>query len=103
MGIASEADGKIICTSYSINAHGKELAWKMSVDTFSKHKGIGKGTKLYKELIAAIPKRAIKKTVKKTAKTVVKKPIKKVAKKSAKKVVKKVVKKAVKKQSLKKK
>jgi hypothetical protein len=103
VGIASEADGKIICTSYSINAHGKELAWKMSVDTFSKHKGIGKGTKLYKELIAAIPKRAIKKTVKKTAKTVVKKPIKKVAKKSAKKVVKKVVKKAVKKQSLKKK
>ena len=85
VGIASEADGKIICTSYSINAHGKDLAWKMAVDTFAKHKGIGKATKLYKELIAAMPKRAVKKAVKKT----VKKPIKKVAKKAVKKAVKK--------------
>ena len=85
VGIASEADGKIICTSYSINAHGKDLAWKMAVDTFAKHKGIGKATKLYKELIVAMPKRAVKKAVKKT----VKKPIKKVAKKAVKKAVKK--------------
>ncbi len=91
VGIASEADGKIICTSYSINAHGKDLAWKMAVDTFSKHKSIGKATKLYKELIAAMPARAVKKAVKK------------VAKKPLKKAVKKVVKKAVKKKSLKKK
>ena len=89
VGIASEADGKIICTSYSINAHGKDLAWKMAVDTFAKHKGIGKATKLYKELIAAMPKRAVKKAVKKTAKKTVKKPIKKVAKKAVKKAVKK--------------
>jgi len=89
VGIASEADGKIICTSYSINAHGKDLAWKMAVDTFAKHKGIGKTTKLYKELIAAMPKRAVKKTAKKTAKKAVKKPIKKVAKKAVKKAVKK--------------
>ena len=95
VGIASEVDGKIVCTSYSINAHGKELAWKMAVDTFSKHKTIGKTTKLYKDLIAAIPKRAVKKTVRKVAKKSVKKPIKKVAKK--------VVKKAIKKKSLKKK
>ena len=89
VGIASEADGKIICTSYSINAHGKDLAWKMAVDTFAKHKGIGKATKLYKELIAAMPKRAVKKAVKKTAKQAVKKPIKKIAKKAVKKAVKK--------------
>ena len=89
VGIASEADGKIICTSYSINAHGKDLAWKMAVDTFAKHKGIGKATKLYKELIVAMPKRAVKKAVKKTAKKTVKKPIKKVAKKAVKKAVKK--------------
>ena len=87
VGIASEADGKIICTSYSINAHGKDLAWKMAVDTFAKHKGIGKASKLYKELIAAMPKLSLKKAVKKVAK----------------KVAKKVVKKAVKKKSLKKK
>ena len=89
VGIASEADGKIICTSYSINAHDKDLAWKMAVDTFAKHKGIGKATKLYKELIVAMPKRAVKKAVKKTAKQAVKKPIKKIAKKAVKKAVKK--------------
>ena len=74
VGIASEADGKIICTSYSINAHGKDVAWKMAVDTFSKHKGIGKASKLYKELIAAMPKRVVKKVAKKAVK---KKPVKK--------------------------
>lgn len=74
VGIASEADGKIICTSYSINAHGKDIAWKMAVDTFAKHKSIGRATKLYKELIAAMPARAVKK--------VAKKPLKKVAKKA---------------------
>ena len=89
VGIASESDGKIICTSYSINAHGKDLAWKMAVDTFAKHKSIGKSTKLYKELIAAMPKQAVKKTAKKAVKKTAKKPIKKVAKKEVKKAVKK--------------
>ena len=28
VGIASDVEEKIICTSYSINAHGKDLAWK---------------------------------------------------------------------------
>lgn len=89
VGIASESDGKIICTSYSINAHDKDLAWKMAVDTFAKHKSIGKSTKLYKELIAAMPKQAVKKTAKKAVKKTAKKPIKKVAKKEVKKAVKK--------------
>jgi hypothetical protein len=119
VGIASESDGKIICTSYSINAHGKAEAWNMAVVTYAKHKAIGKGSKLYKKLLAAIPKRVAspkpkkatkKKAVKKKAakKSVVRKSAdKKVAKKAAKKKVakkvakkkaaKKVVKKAAKK------
>ena len=115
VGIASESDGKIICTSYSINAHGKAEAWNMAVVTYAKHKAIGKGSKLYKKLLAAIPKRVAspkpkkatkKKAVKKKAakKSVVRKPAdkkvakKKVAKKVAKKkAAKKVVKKAAKK------
>lgn len=119
VGIASESDGKIICTSYSINAHGKAEAWNMAVVTYAKHKAIGKGSKLYKKLLAAIPKRVAspkpkkatkKKAVKKKAakKSVVRKSAaKKVAKKAGKKKVakkvakkkaaKKVVKKAAKK------
>jgi hypothetical protein len=119
VGIASESDGKIICTSYSINAHGKAEAWNMAVVTYAKHKAIGKGSKLYKKLLAAIPKRVAspkpkkatkKKAVKKkaakksvvrksAAKKVAKKKVaKKVAKKkAAKKVVKKAAKKVVKK------
>ena len=48
VGIASDVKEKIICTSYSINAHGKDLAWKKAVDTFAKNKAITKETKLYK-------------------------------------------------------
>ncbi len=58
VGIASEPDGKIVCTSYSINAHGKEQAWKLAVGTFAKHKAISKGSKLYRQLLSAMPKRA---------------------------------------------
>jgi len=132
VGIASESDGKIICTSYSINAHGKAEAWNMAVVTYAKHKAIGKGSKLYKKLLAAMPKRvaspkpkkaAKKKAVKKKAakKSVVrksaakkvakkkvakklakKKAAKKVVKKAAKKVVKKAAKKVAKKKAAKK-
>ena len=117
VGIASEADGKIICTSYSINAHGKTTAWKMAVDTYAKHKGISKASKLYKDLLKALPKRAAstkaaskKKAVKKTAKKVTRKKAtkkaakKKVAKKATKKITKKkATKKAAKKKVAKKK
>ncbi|MDG2079057.1 MAG: hypothetical protein P8J26_06075 [Pseudomonadales bacterium] len=112
VGIASESDGKIICTSYSINAHGKAEAWNMAVVTYAKHKAIGKGSKLYKKLLAAIPKRvaspkpkkaAKKKAAKKkaTKKSVVRKSAAK--KSTAKKVAKKVAKKKVAKKSAKKK
>ena len=82
VGIASEKDGKIICTSYSINAHGKAEAWQMAVVTYAQHKAISKASKLYKQLLAAMPKRAT--TPKRKAKkaTAAKK---KVAKKTAKK------------------
>jgi|SaaInlStandDraft_1057018.scaffolds.fasta_scaffold34023_2 hypothetical protein len=62
VGIASDVEEKIICTSYSINAHGKDLAWKKAVDTFAKHKAISKGAKLYKQLLEAMPKRVTKRT-----------------------------------------
>lgn len=59
VGIASELEEKIVCTSFSLNAHGKDLAWKKAVDAYAKHKVIGKNSKLFKQLMAAIP--AVKK------------------------------------------
>lgn len=56
IGIASELEGKIICTSYSINAHGKDIAWKKAVETYARHKKISKNSKLYKRLSGAMPK-----------------------------------------------
>jgi len=56
IGIASELEKKIVCTSFSLNAHGKEMAWRRAVDAYAKHKVIGKNTKLYKKLMSAIPK-----------------------------------------------
>jgi len=113
VGIASETDGKIICTSYSINAHGKTTAWAMAVATYAKHKGISKGSKLYKQLLAAIPKRAAnpktksgKKAAKKKAagkKVARKKQASRSSKKSAKKTAKKSAKKSTKKKSAKRK
>ena len=58
IGIASELDSKIVCTSFSLNAHGKAGAWKMAVEAYAKHKKIAKGSKLFKKLLAAMPKKA---------------------------------------------
>jgi hypothetical protein len=55
LGIASELEQKIVCTSFSLNAHGKEEAWRKAVDAYAKHKVIRKSTKLYKQLLAAKP------------------------------------------------
>lgn len=86
VGIASEPSGKIVCTSYSINAHGKAQAWKLAVETFAKHKGISKGSKLFKQLLAAQPKRVAKAKakLKAKAKTTAKAKIKAKAKAKAK-------------------
>ncbi len=56
MGIASELEKKIVCTSFSLNAHGKEQAWSRAVDAYAKHKRIGKNSKLYKKLAGSMPK-----------------------------------------------
>lgn len=56
VGIASELEKKTVCTSYSLNAHGKEEAWRKAVDAYARHKLIRKNTKLYKRLIKSIPK-----------------------------------------------
>ncbi|MDB6063229.1 MAG: hypothetical protein JWM78_3332 [Verrucomicrobiaceae bacterium] len=55
LGIASELESKIVCTSFSLNAHGSEEAWRKAVDTYAKHKVIRKNTKLYRQLMAAKP------------------------------------------------
>lgn len=56
VGIASQLENKIVCTSYSINAHGKKEAWRRAVDVYAKHKIIRKNTKLYKKILASMPK-----------------------------------------------
>ncbi len=61
LGIASELEQKIVCTSFSLNAHGKEEAWRKAVDTYARHKVIRKNTKLYKQLLQAKPSNVAKK------------------------------------------
>ena len=56
IGIASELEQKIVCTSFSLNAHGKENAWRLAVAAYAKHKLISKNSKLFKQLTAAMPK-----------------------------------------------
>lgn len=56
IGIASDIEQKIVCTSYSLNAHGKRGAWQMAVETYAKHKSIRKNTKLYQKLVSAMPR-----------------------------------------------
>ena len=65
VGIASEVDDKIVCTSFSVNAHGLEEAWLKAVEAYAHHKKIKKGTKLYKQLLAGMPKVNLKGTGKK--------------------------------------
>jgi hypothetical protein len=55
IGIASELESKIVCTSFSLNAHGREEAWRKAVDAYARHKVIRKNTRLYKQLLAAMP------------------------------------------------
>lgn len=56
VGIASELEEKIVCTSFSLNAHGKKQAWSKAVDAYARHKLISKNSKLYKNLVKAMPK-----------------------------------------------
>lgn len=56
IGIASELQNKIVCTSYSLNAHGRDEAWRRAVDAYAKHKIIHKNSKLYQQLLASVPR-----------------------------------------------
>lgn len=56
IGIASELESKIVCTSFSLNAHGKQQAWRKAVEAYAKHKLISKNSKLYKKLMQSMPK-----------------------------------------------
>lgn len=58
LGIASELESKIFCTSFSLNAHGSDDAWRKAIDTYAKHKVIRKNTKLYRQLLAAKPSKS---------------------------------------------
>lgn len=62
IGIASELENKIVCTSYSLNAHGRREAWRRAVDAYAKHKVIHKNSKLYQRLLNSIPKVATDET-----------------------------------------
>ena len=55
IGIASELENKIVCTSFSLNAHGKQQAWRKAVEAYAKHKLISKNSKLYKKLLQSMP------------------------------------------------
>lgn len=56
VGIASELENKVVCTSFSLNAHGKKEAWTKAIDAYTKHKLIRKNTKLYQKLLKSMPK-----------------------------------------------
>ena len=55
IGIASELEQRIICTSYSINAHGLQQAWAKAIRTYARHKKISRSSNLYKKLLTSMP------------------------------------------------
>jgi hypothetical protein len=58
VGIASRLEDKVVCTSFSLNAHGSDEAWRKAIDAYAKHKVISKKSKLYRQLLAAMPDEA---------------------------------------------
>lgn len=56
VGIASEVERKTVCTSFSLNAHGRDGAWEKAVDAYARHKAIKRNSKLYKKLKSAMPR-----------------------------------------------
>lgn len=55
VGIASRLEGRTVCTSYSLNAHGCEEAWRRAVDAYARHKLIRRNSRLYRRLLQAMP------------------------------------------------
>jgi len=58
VGIASQLEEKVVCTSFSLNAHGTDEAWRKAIDAYARHKVISKNSRLYKQLLAAKPAEA---------------------------------------------
>ena len=55
VGIASDVDNKIVCTSFSVNSHGLKGAWQKAVESYTHHKNISKNSKLFKQIMASMP------------------------------------------------
>lgn len=53
-GVSSSREGRVVGTSYSLNAHGKEGAWRKAVESYAYHKDISKRSTLYKQLLDAM-------------------------------------------------
>lgn len=60
VGISSVLEGRIVSTSFSLNAHGEDNAWAMAVDFYAKHKVIRKNSKLFHKLKASKPLQVVK-------------------------------------------
>lgn len=57
VGVQSELQNKVVCTSFSVNAHGYDAAWQKALAYYALHKNISTRSNLYKELAAAMPKK----------------------------------------------
>ncbi len=55
VGIASELEQRTVCTSFSLNAHGSEGAWRRAVEAYARHKQIKRNSRLYRRLVEAMP------------------------------------------------
>ena len=55
IGVMSQASGKIVNTTVSINRYGTAAAWRRAVEFFAYHKQLNKRSRAYKELLAAEP------------------------------------------------
>lgn len=56
VGCGSLKTKKIVCSSFSINAHGERGAWAKAVDCFCHHKEIKSSSELYRKLLTTRPK-----------------------------------------------
>lgn len=54
IGIASETEQRIVCTSVSLNAYGRQAAWQRAVKIYAKHKRIRQKEPLYQQLLQAL-------------------------------------------------
>lgn len=63
LGISSDINQKIVCTSVSINAYGEDEAWRRVVNLYCMHKQIDMHGEVYEKLLAAKEATLIKKSM----------------------------------------